>query len=389
MSFVEITPEEFAEYAKTSPYKSFMQTPEIAKYREKSGWKAYFLALKEDNKIEAATMLVGKRIFLGKSIFITPGGPLLDFENTQLARHFLSHLKKFAKSHGGFSLQISPYYELVERGREGHVVEGGFYRRKALITLKDAKFRAVEHPSQPKYLFAMDLKGKSADTLFTELKRNTRNHVRKAEKMGVKIRELNREELPILKQITESTSERRHFTDRPLSYYEEMYDLFHDKGEAKFMVAEAKVGTDATCSAGHEDLARAARSVPEGHAASVSTLASDTSSTALSAAMFMLYGDEIVYLFSGSDEKYMRDYNAQYLIQWHMIKYAADHGFKRYNFYGIHGLPDDNCPDGIYDFKKGFTTDETGRVIELIGTFEAPLDPTVSKMYHLLLRLHH
>jgi lipid II:glycine glycyltransferase (peptidoglycan interpeptide bridge formation enzyme) len=155
------------------------------------------------------------------------------------------------------------------------------------------------------------------------------------------------------------------------------------------MVAEAKVGTDATCSAGHEDLARAARSVPEGHAASVSTLASDTSSTALSAAMFMLYGDEIVYLFSGSDEKYMRDYNAQYLIQWHMIKYAADHGFKRYNFYGIHGLPDDNCPDGIYDFKKGFTTDETGRVIELIGTFEAPLDPTVSKMYHLLLRLHH
>ena len=389
MSLIEIAPKEFAEYAKTSPYKSFMQTPEIAEYREKNGWKSYFLALKEDGKIKAATMLVEKKVFLGKSIFIAPGGPLLDLENSQLAKRFFTHLKQFAKNHGGFSLQISPYYELIERDREGHAVEDGFYRRKALITLKDAKFRAVEHPSQPKYLFAMDLKGKSADTLFAELKRNTRNHIRKAEKMGVKIRELNKEELPILKQITESTSERRHFTDRPLSYYEAMYDLFHDKGEVKFMVAEAKVGTDATCSAGHEDLARAARSVPEGHAASVPTLASDTSSTALSAAMFMLYGDEIVYLFSGSDEKYMRDYNAQYLIQWRMIKYAADQGFKRYNFYGIHGIPDENHPDGIYDFKKGFTTDETGHVIELIGTYETPLNSIISNFYHLLLHLRH
>ena len=110
----------------------------------------------------------------------------------------------------------------------------------------------------------------------------------------------------------------------------------------------------------------------------------------LSAAMFLLYGDEIVYLFSGSDEKYMKDYNAQYLIQWHMIKHAAEHGFKRYNFYGINGLPDPNSPDyGIYDFKKGFGGD-FGHVVELLGSFELPLSPiyylhqTVSKVKSLL-----
>ena len=54
--------------------------------------------------------------------------------------------------------------------------------------------------------------------------------------------------------------------------------------------------------------------------------------TPLSAAMFMLYGDEVVYLFSGSDEQYMKEYNAQYAIQWYMIKYAAEHGYKKYNF---------------------------------------------------------
>ena len=86
----------------------------------------------------------------------------------------------------------------------------------------------------------------------------------------------------------------------------------------------------------------------------------------------MLYGSEIIYLFSGSDQKYMRDYNAQYLIQWHMIKYAAEHGFSRYNFYGINGLPDPSSKDyGIYEFKKGFG----GQVIELIGSYELPVSP--------------
>ncbi|MDO4742013.1 MAG: peptidoglycan bridge formation glycyltransferase FemA/FemB family protein, partial [Candidatus Saccharibacteria bacterium] len=94
--------------------------------------------------------------------------------------------------------------------------------------------------------------------------------------------------------------------------------------------------------------------------------------TPLSVAMFMLVGNEIVYLFSGNDKKYMHDYNAQYLIQWQMIKYAAENGYKKYNFYGIRSLPNPNSPsNGIYKFKKGFD----GQVVELIGSFERPLSP--------------
>ena len=97
----------------------------------------------------------------------------------------------------------------------------------------------------------------------------------------------------------------------------------------------------------------------------------------------MLYGDEVVYLFSGSDEKYMKDYNAQYELQWHMIKYAAEHKFKRYNFYGIHGLPDDNHPDGVYEFKKGFG----GQVLEYAGTWELPINQTFYQLKKALKKL--
>lgn len=357
MKFISLTSTEFRKFANSHPNKSFMQTPEIAALRAKDGWDVHYVGTKEDDKLLAATMLVGKTTFLGQKLFYAPGGPLIDYENTKLLRFFIQNLKSYLKKHHAYALRIDPYYELIERDRNGEIVEGGFNHQKALKNLQNLGFKPIKNPSQPQYLFVMDLKNRTKDQILADFKRNTRNHVRKAEKMGVKVRELKREELPILKQITESTSKRRHFTDRPLSYYEEMYDLFVPRKEAKFIVAEAPVVTlSKECS--EKD---------------ISTV------LPLSAAMFILYGDEIIYLFSGSDEKYMKDYNAQYLIQWHMIKHAAEHGFKRYNFYGINGLPDPNSKDyGIYDFKKGFGGDY-GHVVELLGSYELPLSPA----YHL------
>ena len=351
MNFVALTSEEFRQFTDSSPYKSFMQTPEIAHMREKNGWTAYYFGVKEGKELVAATMAVAKPTFLGKSIYYTPGGPLVDYENTALLKFLIKNLKNYMKSHNGYVLQIDPYYELIERGRHGEVVEGGFNHQKALKSLQNLGFRPILHSSQPKYLFVMDINGRTADQILMDFKRNTRNHVRKSERAGVKVRELKRDELNKFKKITAATSERRHFIDRPLSYYEKMYDLFHDRGEVKFIIAEAEI---------------------------------DGKMTPLSAAMFMTYGDEAIYLFSGSDEKYMKEYNAQYAIQWHMIKYAADHGFKKYNFYGIQGLPAPSAKDyGIYEFKKGFG----GHVVELLGSFELPLNPLFYYLHSLLAKL--
>ncbi len=347
MTFEEITEADFRDFAEKSPYKSFMQTPEIAKYRESNGWTVYYLAAKYQGKIKAASMLVAKPTFLGKSTFIAPGGPLLDLEDQPLTDFFIKNLKRHIKTHNGYILQISPYYELIERNRHGEPVEGGFNHESAVKNLRALGFIKQSHPSQPEYMFALDLAGKTAEELMQDFKSNTRGHIRKAEKMGVTVRELQKSELGIFKKITEATSKRREFEDKPLSYYEEMYDLFVPRGEAMFLVAEA------------------------------------SDSTPLSAAMFMLYGDEVVYLFSGSDEKYMKDYNAQYELQWHMIKYAAKHSFKRYNFYGIHGLPDDAHPDGVYEFKKGFS----GHVLEFIGTYELPVNQTFYQLKRFLSKL--
>ena len=351
MNFVTIKEEDFRKYAEKSPYKSFTQTPEIAKLRSKNGWTPYYFGVEDSGKLKAGAMIVAKPTFLGKSTYYCPGGPLLDYEDIKLTNFFFKNLKKYAKSHNGYVLHIDPYYELVERTRDGEVKDGGFNHKQAIKNLKNNGFKSIKS-SMPKYLFVLELKGRAEEQLLTSMKRNTRNHIRKAEKMGVKVRELKREELNVFKRITESTSSRRHFQDRPLEYYENMYDLFHNKGEIQFLLAEAEV---------------------------------DGKTVPMSVAMFMLYGNEVIYLYSGSDEKYMKDYNAQYLIQWHMIKYAAKNEFKTYNFYGIQGLPDKMQKDyGIYDFKKGFTSDETGRVVELIGAYETPINQVFCYLHQTL-----
>ena len=450
MKFVELSAEDFRKFAAKSPYKSFYQTPEIAKLREQNGWTVYYfgvaeaeepssedhklgrapLSVSEEDgfsasacKLVAAAMIVARPTFLGKSTFYCPGGPLIDYENTSLVNFFFKNLNAYIKSHNGYVLHIEPYYELIERDRDGLPKENGFNHQKTIKNLISLGFKKLPDSDEPQYSFALELKNRSAEQIFVEMKRNTRNHIRKAEKMGVKIRELKREELGVFKQITESTSRRRNFEDKPLSYYEKMYDLFTPRGEVKFLVAEAKekkpsesaisqhcAGAHSHFDNGHgrdgagvaettfsRDNGRLARSeayIPdatekaarradfpgspaydaEGEIVGPEKSGSDRTPAPLSAAMFMLYGDEIIYLFSGSDEKYMKDYNAQYLIQWHMIKYAIDHKYERYNFYGINGLPDKNSKDyGIYDFKKGFTSEETGRVIELLGAYELPI----------------
>ena len=390
MNFVIIEPEEFRKFAEKSPYKSFTQTPEIAKLREENGWTAYYFGVEaarpssEDRKLIAAAMLVAKPTFLGKSTYYCPGGPLLDFEDTELTNFFFKNLKKYAKSHNGYVLNIDPYYELIERTRDGEIKPGGFNHEKGIKNLKNLGFRTIKS-SMPKYLFALDLKNRTEEELLADMKRNTRNHIRKAEKMGVKVRELKREELGIFKQITESTSNRRHFEDRPLSYYENMYDLFHKKGEVKFLMAgvpEDTLSRSIFADGANTERPRPVTTGPRERSEK------DVSLVPLSVAMFMLYGDEVIYLYSGSDEQYMKDYNAQYLIQWHMIKYAAKHKFKTYNFYGIQGLPDKSKKDyGIYDFKKGFTSDDTGRVVELIGAYELPVNQPFYHLHHLLSNL--
>lgn len=397
MEFVVVNENEFRSFLSSHPLKTFLQTPEIGKLRKSNGWKTAFLGVKEGNKISAATMILSKPQFKGYLEFYCPRGLLVDYQNKELLTFFVNNLKKYINENNGYILRIDPYLIKQERDINGNIVENGVDNRNAITYLEELGFIRSEQDEQVTWAFSLNLDGKTEEQIMKDMKPNVRNIIRKAIKNGITIRELSYEELSEFKSITESTSERREFIDKPLHYYQDMYKLFYDKGEIKYILAEINLSEYKqklqqelddiiheieTTEVKHstEGKLKAAKVRKENFEKRIEEAKklieeNEQNIIPLSGAMFMTFGDEIIYLCSGTDGKYMF-FNGQYLIQWHMIKWGIKHQFKKYNFYGITGNFDKSNPDyGIYEFKRGFN----GYVEETIGEYDLPINKIYNK----------
>lgn len=393
MKFQEITEKEYREFWENHPLKTFLSAPEISKLRQKSNWDTYYVGVKEKKKIIAATMLLAHKRHFNKYEFYSPRGYLLDFNNEKLVNFFTEELKKYIKDKNGYVLRIDPYVIYKERDIDGNIVEDGVNNEKVVENLLNLGFIKipVETKEQVGWMFSLGLEGKTEEQILKEMKPNTRNQIRKTEKFGISVNEIGYDELDRFQSIMEETSKRKGFSNRKLEYYQEMYKLFHDKNEVKFFITELNLKnyikgleaervekenkinslTDAKYNDGaKKNLTNEIASIDKRIAESKEIIEKNGSDViTLSGSMFMLIKPEVIYLSSGNYEEYMK-FNSQYLIQWELIKYGIENGFKKHNFYGIPEDINTHPKDyGIYEFKRGFN----GYVEELIGEFALPI----------------
>ena len=404
MKFRELEEKEYRDFWEDHPLKTFLSAPEISKLREEGNWKTNYVGVEENNKIVAATMLLSHIRHFNKYEFYSPRGYLIDFNNKDLVDFFTNELKKYIKEKNGYILRIDPYLIYKQRDIDGNIVECGVDNSKVVDNLLALGFKKVPIPNmeQVSWMFSLDLEGKDEETILKEMKSNTRNKIRKTEKYGINVKEISYDELDRFQAIMEETSERKQFTNRKLSYYQGMYKLFHDKGEIKFFITELNLKnyieglkvelkeredkinslTDAKYNDGaKKNLTNEMDSIKKRIEDSENIIKEkNTEVITLSGSMFMLIKPEIIYLYSGNYEEYLK-FDSQYLIQWELIKYGIKNGFKKHNFYGIPANINTHPKDyGIYEFKRGFN----GYVEELIGEYELP----ITWHYHLLKLIH-
>jgi len=404
MKFIEIKEQEYEKYWENHPLKTFLSSTDIGKLREKSNWTVNYVAVKDNDKILGAAMLLSIKRRFGKKEFYSPRGFLIDFNDDKLVDFFVKEVKNYVKKKGGYVLRIDPYVIYKQRDIDGNVVVGGTDNSVVVKNLKKLGFKKVSIPNmeQVGWMFSLDLDGKTEEQILKEMKPNTRNTIRKASKFGIELKELKYDELQRFQDILIETGERKNFSVRKLSYYEEMYNLLHEKEQIKYFVTELdldkyidKLNEDRISKeeeinnlgeAKYNDGKRnsltkeieaidkriiEAKNIKEESGKSVITL---------SGSMFIMIQPEVIYLSSGNYIKYM-NFNSQYLIQWEMIKYGIKNGFKKHNFYGIPANINKRPKDyGVYEFKKGFN----GYVEELIGEFELPISP----VYYILKLIH-
>ena len=393
MKIVKLTSKEYENFAKKNKYVTFHQKESWGILKEKNGWNYELVGLKDDKKIVAATLLLSKKMPFKLKMYYAPRGFLIDFSNTKLLDNFVKALKTYIKENGGTFLKIDPYVHHLERDVNGEVVEDGEDNSKLVEHLKKLGFIHygynidMSKELQPRWMFTLDLKDKSVDELMMNISKPTRKNVKKTLKLGLEMEEIGIEGLEEYKRITEHTGNRRGFIDRPLSYYKEMFNVLGDK----MIIILCYLNIDKSVSLLEDEIntIKGFSDITEKRKEEIKSLEKKISELKeleekhgkripLAGSMFIACEKELLNLYGGGYDEFMK-YDAMYGVQWHAIKYAKEHGFDLYNFYGIEGnfKKENNPMYGVYEFKKGFG----GKVVELIGEFDLPINKSMYKFY--------
>ena len=422
MKLTELTKEEFKKFADKHEQITFHQTQEWANLKKRNGWDSYYIGLKDNNKVIAAALLLAKTLpIIKRKMFYSPRGFLIDYNNINILEEFTKQLKKFVKKEKGIFVKIDPYVEYQEHDNDGNIVENGYNNKQAVENLKSLGykffgFNLMQDTLQPRWMHVIEINGRSEEEVQKDMESKTRQILRKNEKSCIKTHEITREELKTFKSIMEHTGERRDFIDRPLSYYEAMWDNLHNSGILKILIADIDFNEyekntqqelneiekslkdriykhdnnllkmnekkyESTNKQDNESIERLKKQIEKIKEYKKEYGEKKTLGTIL----FLVYGNEVLSLFGGTDDNLMQ-FQSAYTVHYAGIKYAIDNGYKRYNFYGITGdFRKENPLYGLYLFKKSFG----GHVVELIGEYDLVISKMLYILYKTAFKIYH
>lgn len=422
MKLVEITKEEFKKYALTHPQITFHQTQEWANLKKKNNWDSYYVAIKDKDKILGAALLLAKTLpIVKKKMFYSPRGFLIDYKNKKLLKEFTIQLKQFVKEKQGIFVKIDPYVEYQARDNNGKTIEDEPNNLDCINNLKELGykhfgFNLMQDTLQPRWMHIIETENKTLDDVLKDMESKTRQILRKNEKCGITTREITKDELKIFKDIMQHTSDRREFIDRPLSYYENMWDSLHKSGILKIIITEidfneyeknTKQELDTIETELKERIRKKENNILKMNNKkyeqsnkqdedSIKRLKEQLNKIkeykkqygekeVLGGILFLIYGNEVLSLYGGSHAKLMQ-FQSAYTAHFAGIKYAVENNYKRYNFYGITGdFNKENPLYGLYLFKKSFG----GHVVELIGEFDLVISKFYFTSYKIAFKLYH
>ena len=400
MKIEELESNEYEEYISKNKYTTFYQKEYWGKLKKDGGWNYKLVGMKKNNKIVGATLLLFKNLPLGLKLFYSPRGFLIDYNDEELLKEFVLEIKEYVKNENGFILKIDPYVEYKTRDIDGNIVEGGVDNSKVVENLKKLGFKHygfnkdISKELQPRWMYVLDLKGKTEDEIFSNFSKHYRKTIRRTEKQGLVVERISKDKLMDYKKIMEHTSSRRDFIDRPYSYYENMYDKIGENLIINVCYLDTNLGINKFKDEikkieGYQDIKDYHLKDIEDYKKKIELYESYQKKYGdkipLAGTMSIVCGKEYLNLFGGAYEEFMH-YDAQYLIKWHTMKEALNLGCEIYNFYGISGNfeKENNDMYGVYEFKRGFG----GRVVELIGEFDLIISKPKYCLYNFMFKTY-
>ncbi|MBQ6266501.1 MAG: peptidoglycan bridge formation glycyltransferase FemA/FemB family protein [Clostridia bacterium] len=311
---------EFDAFVRSHPKGHMMQTSAWGRVKKEWDWRG-FLLRGEDSAVRGACAVLLRQIPMTPfRLMYAPRGPVCDLHDADTVRELLLAVKEYGLRNKAYTFKIDT---------DTLVTDNAY-----IDQLKDLGFTFKEHGAgfdtiQARYIFRLDVGGKTEEEVMAGFHPKTRYNTRLAGRKGVTVEIKGREACAEFHDLMLVTGARDGFATRDTAYFERIMDAFGD--DARIYLAKYEGKT-------------------------------------IAGALDVHCGDKVWYVYGASSNEY-RNVMPNYLVQWEMIRWAIAEGCRWYDFRG--GYPDEDNPlHGIFKFKKGFCND----YMELMGEADLILD---------------
>jgi peptidoglycan pentaglycine glycine transferase (the first glycine) len=318
---------DFAEVTNESMWESFVSHQRFAPFLQSWHWgefqrsqghairrMAYFRA---GEPVGAAQGIITRSRY--GTFFYVPYGPVLDWSDRALAKAFLQKLVIEARERGADYLRIDPRVELTPETKS---------------ILEESGFRKAPVFVQAEFDLMLDVAAHTEEELLAALRKTTRNLIRKATSIGVKIETTrSADRFDAFQGLLDATAKRHNVVFQGRDYLRSQFEAMSEAGIDELLLAQ------------YEDRPAAA-------------------------AIVAFYGDNASYVHGASQPQ--SHVPASYLLQWSAILEAKRRQFRYYIFWGVASNEDPRNPlHGTTLFKRGFG----GQSVTYVGAWDYPFRP--------------
>ena len=322
----EKTLPEYEAFVQSHPKGNFAQSYLWGKQKPMWQWDA--IAVRgEDGAIRGSLAVMTRKVpGIGRTLMYGCRGPVCDLDDRETFSQLLDGAKALAKKYKSYVIKIDPDVPSSNTAFSSMLQSFGFRAKEG-----GKNFEAI----QPRYVFRLNVEGKTEEELLANFHQKWRYNIRLAERKGVTVRICGKEMVPAFSDLMLTTGVRDGFVTRKPEYFAAMLD---NLGE-------------------HTRL----------------YMAFDPNDTPIAGTLAIHYGDKVWYLYGASSNEH-RNLMPNYLLQWRMIQWAVETNCRIYDFRGVSGdVSEDNPLYGLFRFKQGFGGDFT----EFVGEMDLVLSPVI------------
>ena len=269
---------EYEAFLQQHPKGHFAQSSLWAKQKPLWAWNAVAVR-DEDGKIKGSLALMSRKVpGIGRTLLYGCRGPVCDLRDRETFAELLEGAKALAKQQKAYVIKIDPDVPSSDTAFAEMMRSFGFRCKEG-----GKNFEAI----QPRYVFRLNVEGKTEDELMAAFHQKWRYNIRLAERRGVTVKICGKEMVPAFADLMLTTGVRDGFVTRQPEYFANMLD---NLGE-------------------HARL----------------YMAFDPEGTPIAGTLAIHYGDKVWYLYGASSNEH-RNLMPNYLLQWRMIQWAVETG---------------------------------------------------------------